>query len=233
VSAVPPPHPEPPPPGGGPPRPPEDPLGRAHSFRAAQTQRRSAQRERLGVFLVVAILAAALVTVATIHPFSAGYSYHPPPAGPTIVVHLGTPTVSTLTCGDGGTAYAEHIPWTGATSSVSSGEMYVRPYEIGDGDIIADPGAVANATPTNACAGPPPNAQSLWYVVLAAPTGGNTLTYTMDNGWTSIGGGSANQPIENASVLTLVTYASMAGTGRGFGVYGVVNATDISGSVVL
>jgi hypothetical protein len=181
----------------------------------------------------VAILAIGIVTVATFRPFSSGPSYQLPPAGPTIVVHLGTPTVSPLTCGSGGTAYAEHIPWVSSTAPVTSGDLYVRPYEIGDGDIIADPGAVAHATPTNACAGAPPDAQSVWYVVLAAPDGGNVLTYTMADGWASVNGGSPNLEIENASVVTLVTYASMAGTGRGFGVYGAINATDISGSVIL
>ncbi len=206
--------------------------GRARSFREAQSQRRSDRRERLGVFLVVVILVGALLTVATYHPFGSS-PYNFPPPGPTIVVHLGTSSTGEVTCGLGGTAYTERIPWTNSTRPLTSGEVYVRLYEIGDGDAIGDPSAVANATPTNPCGGAPPDTGALWYLVLVAPSGTNLLTFTVDGGWASVAPGPSNIPIENASALILVTNESLAGTGRGLGVYGFVNDTSITGSTLL
>jgi len=206
--------------------------GRTRSFREAQAQRRNDRRERLGVFVVVVILVGALLTVATYHPFGSS-SYNFPPPGPNIVVHLGTSSTGEVACGLGGTAYTERIPWINSTRPLTSGEVYLRLYEIGDGDVIGDPMAVANATPTDPCGGAPPDAGALWYLVLAAPSGTNLLTFTVDGGWASVAPGPSNIPIENASALILVTNESLAGTGRGLGVYGFVNDTPVTGSTLL
>jgi hypothetical protein len=210
-------------------------AGRARAFRQEQTKRRTTRREHVvDVLLVIAIVVGAYVIV-TEPPYSPnnGNTGVTTPSGPPIVVHFGTPTESSVTCGAGGTAYTESIPWTNSTRPVATGEVYVRVYEIWDGDYIPDPNVVANATPTNLCAGSPPDASALWYVVLAAPNGTNLLTYTQANAWTSVSQGATNLVIQNDSALILVTASSLAGTGRGFEVIGFVGGSQISGSVPL
>jgi hypothetical protein len=220
-------------PRAGEPAPPGTSAGRTRSFREGQAQRQSITRERLGVWLVVVILVAAVLTLALVHPSSSSNPYQFPPPAPTIAVHLGLPVTSSVACGSGATASTERIPWTGSTQPLSSGNIVVRLYEIADGDVIGDPTAVANATPSSSCAGAPPDGPASWYVVLAAPGGTNLLTYTVDAGWSSVMHGPTNVTVENGSSLTLVTNESWAGTGRALGVYGFVNDTSVSGSVPL
>jgi len=211
--------------------------GRARSFRQEQAKRRSARIERISEFLVVAIIILGVYTIATARPSSpssdAVFPWLPGPSGAPIFVHLGTPSQSTVTCNAGGTAYAERIPWTNSTQPVTTGDVYVEVYEIWDRDFIGDPNAVANATPSNLCAGAPPNPTALWYVVLAAPNGTNLLTYTVGEGWESVTHGPWNIWIENGSALFLVADTSLAGTGRGFAVGGYADGSPITGSLPL
>jgi hypothetical protein len=209
------------------------PVGRASSFRRAQGQRRSGRREMVGVLVVVALLALGVYTVVATRPFSPGPDYELPAPGAPIVVHFGTPTVRSVACSAGGTAYAEEVPWMNSTAPVTTGDLLVRVVEIADGDFIGDPHAVANATTTNLCAGTPPTSETVWYAVLSAPNGTNLVTYTTSDGWTSVGSGPWAVGIENGSALTLVTYTSLAGTGRGLSVYGAAGGSLIVGSVPL
>jgi hypothetical protein len=214
---------------GRPPVPPRSSEGRARSFREAQAQRRSARRERIGEIVVVGILVLAVFAIVTARPYTPSSLYEFPSPGPPIAVHLGSPTVSTISCTAGGTAHAERIPWTNSTLPVTTGDINLRVYEIWDGDIISDPGVVANATPSNLCAGGPPDSTALWYAVFSAPNGTNLLTYTSDNGWVSLTHGPWNFGIANGSAVTLVTGIPVAGTGRGLEVVGSEDGSSIKG----
>ncbi|MFI5413958.1 MAG: hypothetical protein ACHQ0I_05185, partial [Candidatus Lutacidiplasmatales archaeon] len=186
-----------------------------------------------GVVLVVAIIALGMYTLVTARPYSGSADFQLPAPGPTITVHFGVPVLSTLTCGAGGTAYAEHIAWLNSTRPLFTGQVTVRVSEIWDGDAIGDPNVVANATPSNPCAGPAPDPTSKWYVVLADPNGTNVLTYTNAHAWTPVTTGPANRGIENGSALIVITWTSLAGTGRGLNVVGIANGSLIRGSVPL
>jgi len=206
--------------------------GRARSFREEQTQRRGGRRELIGTLLAAAIIVLAVYTIATAHPYSSP-SYDFPGSGPLISIHFGPPTVSTVSCGAGGTAYAEHVPWANASAKVTTGEVVVHVSEIWDGDYIGDSGAAANATAFNVCAGAAPASTSGWYVVLAAPNGTNLLTYTVGSSWRSVSPGPATLEVANGSAIILVTYESLAGTGRGLEVVGFVSDSQIKGAVAL
>ncbi len=210
-------------------------TGRARAFRQEQTRRRTTRREHVVDALLVAAIVIGAYVIAIEPPYSPnnGNTGVTTPTGPPIVVHFGATSESSVTCSAGGTAYTESIPWTNSTRPVATGEIYVRVYEIWDGDYIADPNVVANATPANPCAGSPPDSSALWYVVLAAPNGTNLLTYTEASSWTSVTQGTSNVVIQNDSALILVTASSLAGTGRGFEVIGLVGGSQISGSVEL
>jgi hypothetical protein len=221
-------------PRAGTPAPPGSFDGRARSFREEQSKRRSAQRERIGTFLVVIIIVLGVYTIVTARPYSASSRYQFPPLGPEIVVNLGTPSgASSVTCTAGGMAYAERVPWTNSTQTVRTGDLSIRVYEIYDGDTIGDPNAVANVTSTNVCAGAPPDASALWYAVLAAPNGTNLLTYTGGHQWTAVANGASDIPVENGSMLILVTNVSLAGIGRGIAVLGLSGTSQIRGTVAL
>ena len=180
----------------------------------------------------MAIVVFGLYTVIA-RPYAPSTGYMFPTPGPTIVVHFGEPVESAVACAAGGTAYAERIPWVNATHPVTTGDVTLRVYEIADGDYIGDPNAVANVTPSNPCNGLPPSLDEVWYAALAAPDGTNVLTYTVDQGWAPVTPGPSNVTIENGSTVVLVTHASLAGTGRGFSVFGIANDSVISGSVPL
>ena len=210
-------------------------AGRARAFRRTQAERQNVRRGRFTrVALVVAVVVGAgLIVTEKPGALLSGSGSSFTPYGPPITVHLGAPSVTTVTCGAGGTAYAERIPWTNSTLPITTQEAYVRFYEIWDGDIIPDPNVVATVTPSNLCAGSPPDASTVWYVVLAAPNDTNLLTYTQGNAWQSVTAGSSNLTIDNGSALFLVTGVSYAGTGRGLDVVGFDGESPISGSVTL
>lgn len=214
------------------------PSGRAHVFREKQARRRSARRQLAGYLLVAAILVLGILAILTAKPFipssGNGLPISPgPPGGTKITVSLGTPSVKNITCGSGGTAYAESIPWVNSSYPISAGDVYLQMYEIWDRDNIPDPSAVANVTPSNVCAGAAPTSMGGWYVVLTTSNGTNLLTYTDASAWASVTHGIWNIGIESGYVLVLVTYASLAGTGRGFAVAGSVGTSIIYGSIPL
>lgn len=222
------------PPRAGEPAPPGSFDGRARSFRERQEKRRSARRERIGQLLVVLIVVLGVYAVVTARPYNPSSTSSLPTPGPPITVSLGTPVASTVTCGAGGTAYAERIVWENSTAPVTTGDITVRVYEIYDGDFVPDQGVVANVTPSNLCAGSPPSSPPpLWYVVMAAPNGTTLLSYTVTQGWTSVTSGPWNFQIENGSAMTVVTGVSLAGTGHGFAVVGFAGGSPIRGSVPL
>jgi hypothetical protein len=220
-------------PRSGVPAPPGSAAGRAHRFRERQMVRRSETQQQLGVVVVVVIIVLGIYTLLTAHPYSASGTNGQPPQGPTIFVNLGTPTAGTTPCLGGGTAYVERIPWVNSTEPLTTGDVNLRVYEIWDRDYIADPNAVANATPTSVCAGVPPDPIALWYVVLAAPNGTNVLTYTQAHVWRSLSGSPVNVPIEDRSTLVLVTQMSLYNAGRGFQVYGYSNDSVVFGAIPL
>ena len=211
--------------------------GRARAFRQEYARRQTIRRDRVTNVVLVALIVVGAYAIVTEPP---GYLLSTlrslettPGPGPPVVVHFGTPSERTVTCTAGGTAYLESIPWNSSTETLATGEVYVRLYEIWDGDNIPDPGVVANATPSNVCAGGPPDASALWYLVFAAPNGTNQLTYTETNSWSSIAGGSSDLKIYDGSALVIVSYDSLAGTGRGLEVGGFAGSSSISGSVIL
>ena len=208
--------------------------GRAHAFREHQAERRKEQRSIVGQILVVVILILGVYAIIAVRPFNPASQSTGPTPGPPIVVSLSSPAVRTLTCGNGGMAYAERITWTGATAPVATGDISVHVFETVDGDFIPDLNAVANVTPTSLCAGAPPDPTFwLWYVVLSAPNGTVLLTYTITTGWQAVESGAWNIPVETNSTLTVITGRSASNTGLGFAVVGYANGSSIRGSVVL
>ncbi|MGP8075838.1 MAG: hypothetical protein ACLP8Y_03760 [Thermoplasmata archaeon] len=213
----------------GPPSPVE---GRARAFRNGQTQRKSQERERVGVLLVVAIIVLGVYVITSARPFSPSNNPNPNP-GPPITVLLGTPTVVSVPCSAGGSAYAENIPITSISAPIVTGDVNARVNEIWDGDDIGDPNVVANATPSNLCAGSAPDASTLWYGVLVAPNGTNLLTYTATHAWVSVSNGLPNIGIENGSSFVLVSYKSFSGAGYGFLLFGYANGSLIRATIPL
>jgi hypothetical protein len=208
-------------------------TGRAASFRRYQSHRRSTHWERIGELVVVAVILVGAYAVVTARWYAPNSEYEGPSPGPNIVVHFGPPSVTTVACTAGGTAYVERVPWVNSTQPLTTGAVNVRVYEIADGDYVGDPNVIANASSSNLCVGDPPSAETLWYAVLAGPDGVNLLTYTVDAGWAPVVSGPSNVAIANGSTVFLVTQASYAGTGRGLAVYGFVNESSIVGSVAL
>jgi hypothetical protein len=211
--------------------------GRAHSFRQRQSVRRSARKELVGEILVAAILVLSVYVVVTARPFfpssSAGIPGTPGPPGSQITVTLATPKVGNVTCGGGGTAYTERILWVNSSYPVTTADLYLVLYEIWDGDNIADGSAMANVTSSSLCAGAAPTSLQMWYLVLVAANGTNLLTYTEPHSWASVGHTSTNIAVENGWALDVVTYASIAGTGRGLKVEGSVGSSPIYGAIPL
>lgn len=227
---------EPPSPGGTPTASPQRPAsydGRARLFREQQVRRRITRRERIGIVIVVVIIALGAYTIVTARPFTGSTGSLLPVPGPEIVVQFGTPSVSQVNCTAGGTAYVERIPWVNSTQPVLTGEIFVRVFEIFDGDYVGDPGAVANVTASNVCQGTPPDSSSRWYAVLASPNGTNLLTYTTGGSWNAVDGQALNFEIQAASSMVLVSFTSFSGTGHGFGVGGVAHGSVIRGTVPL
>jgi hypothetical protein len=208
--------------------------GRASAFRHAEAKRRSARRERItDAVLAVAVLVGAygIVTSPPNSLWTANGLAGSP--GPAVRVNFGAVSVSTVSCGSGGTAYVERIPWTNSTRPVTTGDVYVEVYAIFDGDNLGLGDPAALVTPSSACAGSPPDSIALWYVVLEGPNGTNLATYTVANAWTGVSGGPADLPIGNSSALVLVSNSSLAGSGRGLKVLGFLDEGPISGAVVL
>ncbi len=211
--------------------------GRARAFRQDYVRRQTLRRNRVADVVLVALIVVGAYAIVTERP---GYLLSTlrslestPGPGPPVVVHFGTPSTGTVSCTAGGTAYTESVPWNSSTETLTTGEVFVRLYEVWDGDNIPDPNAVANATPSSLCAGTPPDATALWYIVFVAPDGTNLLTYTETGAWSSVTGGSTNLPIYDGSALVVVSYDSLAGTGRGLEVVGFAGSSPISGKVLL
>lgn len=212
---------------------PSPPEGRAHAFREKQAQRRSVRRERIGQLLVVAVILLGVYAIVSARPFNPSSGSSPQP-GPPIKVTLGAPTTSTVSCGAGGTAYVERIPWLNASAAVTTGQVVVRVYELYDGDYVTDTGTVANVTHSSLCAGEVPGATvHSWYAVLGSQNGTNLLSYSQTQGWVSPTQGPWVMPISNGTVAFLVSGVSMANMGLGFAVAGFANGAQISGSVPL
>ncbi|MGP8072179.1 MAG: hypothetical protein ACLPZM_03510 [Thermoplasmata archaeon] len=212
--------------------------GRARLFRQKQAKRRSARWERTLQVLAVVEILLGVYALATARPYSSPAgdgvpSWWPIPLGSPITVNFGHPTESTVNCTGGGTALAESIPWINSTVPLTTQVVYAELYEIEDGDYIDDPGAVANVSATSVCAGTAPSHSAIWYAVLAAPNGTNILGYTEATTWTTVAHDSTNITIEDGSDLILVTATSLAGTGRGFGVLGFLDDSQIKGGVPL
>lgn len=206
--------------------------GRARAFRNGQIERKSRERERVGVLLAVAIIVLGVYVIVSARPFSPSNNPNPTP-GPPIIVQLGTPTVVSVPCAAGGSAYAESIPITSTSSPIVTGDVNARVNEIWDGDDIGDPSVVANATPSNLCAGFAPDASTLWYGVLVAPNGTNLLTYTVVHAWASVSNGPSNIGIENDSSFVIVSYKSFSGAGLGFVLFGYANGSLIRATIPL
>jgi len=213
-------------------------ASRARAFRLGQERQRGARWERMGQLLSIVVILLGIYAITTARPYipPAGGGIPPlssTPPGTPIDVQLGNPLVSNLSCAGGGSAYAERIPWMNSTAPLATKEVWPEVYEIWDGDYIRDPTGVASATPTNLCAGNSPASIWAWYVVLATSNGTNLLTYTQNSEWTSLTNGSTNLPLESGLDMVLVTQTSLAGTGRGFGVLGYINDSEVQGSVPL
>ncbi|MGA8542106.1 MAG: hypothetical protein WB947_00970 [Thermoplasmata archaeon] len=225
------------PPRAGTPNPRGSFAGRASEFRQRGAHRRFRRLELLAEIGCVALIVVAFTVVLTAKPPPTPSPGTPPwepaPSSAPITVRFGTPTVGNVSCGAGGTAYTERIPWLNSSQPVTTASTWVILHELGDGDYIPDPNAVANATPASVCAGAPPSPSALWYVVLAAPNGTNLLTYTEPGVWASVTHGSTDLPIAANSSLVVVTDVSIAGTGRGLAVLGYVGTASISGNVPL
>lgn len=208
-------------------------AGRARAFRQKQEQHRSARRELVQDLVVVVVIVLGVFAILTARPGGAPNDYLPPSPGPTITVNLGSPSETSVTCGDGGSAYAERIPWTSSTQPVTTGDVNLRVYEIWDGDYYGDPGAVANVTSSNVCAGATPSETARWYAVLASPNGTNLLTYTQAHPWVPVTPGPWDFEVENGSAIVLVSSVLLVGSGRGLAVFGFDDGAPVLGAVVL
>lgn len=211
-------------------------AGRARAFRLREAYRKSARTERTVNAVMAALIVVGAYAIVTERPGGLLPSHRTAglaSPGATIVVRFGAPSESSVSCGEGGTAYVEAVPWNSSTEPVTTGEVYVMLYEIWDGDNIPDPGAAPSVSSSSLCTGTPPSASALWYVVLSAPNGTNLLTYTETQGWTSVTGGSTDLSIQDGSSLVVVSYDSIADTGRGLEVVGLVGTSAVTGSVPL
>ena len=216
----------------GEPAPPGTYEGRAHAFRERQSVRRSTQREQVGAIVVVAIIVLGVYAIVTARPFHPSSGNVLPPQGPPIVVSLAAPVPTNLTCGGGGTAFAEKVVWTGSTAPVTTGDLTVGLYEP-DHDFIPNHSPVVNVTQESLCAGPAPTGNPIqWYVVAIASNGTSILTYQVAPGWSSLTGENWNIVVQNGTALTLVTGANLAQSGYSLKVWGFSNGSTIGGSVV-
>lgn len=211
---------------------------RAAAFRRKRAERGTAWKDRIQVIVMAGVLAIGVFVVVTARTGSpvAGNDFlppPPPPPGPTIVVNFGTPSQSNLTCGDGGGAFAEHIPWLNSTQPVTVEDIAVHVVELGDGDYVPDPNSAPNVTTSNLCAGPTPNPSTRWYAVLSGPTGTNLFTFTEGQAWVPVAQEPVTAQIENGSSLVVITNPDLAGKGFGLHVLGFAGNDPIAGSVPL
>jgi hypothetical protein len=205
-------------------------TGVAETFRRQRSRHRAEMAQGITSIvatLVVVLAVVALVTARPVVPGSGGG-----PAAP-IVVAFGAPSLSQVSCGSGGSVYAERIPWISTAVPITSGDFVPKVIELFDGDIVNDPGAAPNVTASNVCAGAAPNGTARWYAVFSDPTGANVLSYAIAPGWAGVAGGSANLAIQNDSSLTIVMPASLAGGGYGLHIVGYTSGSAILGSVTL
>jgi hypothetical protein len=217
----------------GEPAPPGTFDGRTRSFRDRQTKQRSRRRERLGQIAVVAIIVLGIYAIVSAKPFNPSSGGGNTTPGPPIVVNLSAPVAGQLPCGGGGTGYTVRLVWMNASAPVSTGDVGVLVKEP-DNDSVPDHGVVANVTGSNLCAGVPPNAVTWsWYIVLVAPNGTNLLTYTQDQGWSSVTHGASNIPIEDGSAFVVVTGGPFHDRGFVFWLEGYANGSPIHRYVVL
>lgn len=207
---------------------------RARAYRTAREQR-SQRRHDLAVIVVAIVVVLASVYVLadarSIESSLAGGGVGPTP--PPITVTFGTPSISSISCGDGGSVYAERIGWVNASEPLTTGEVVPRVYEIADGDFVNDPGSTPNVTASNLCAGATPTTPSRWYAVLVDPSGANTLSYTVAGGWAAVGSGPTNIAILDDSALVVVMNPSLSGGGYGLRIVGFSNGAEVQGSIVL
>lgn len=208
-------------------------AGRAREFRKGQTQRRTTRRDLLVNLTILVVIVVAVYAVVTEWQRTTSGGYVPPSLGPPVAVNLSTPVVTNITCAAGGTASEERIQWINSSRPLMTGEVYLRVYEIWDRDSYGDPGVVFNVTPSNACAGAAPAPSSRWYAVFCDPNGTNLLTYTAAHSWAAVGSAPLNFTIADGSALVLIANPALAGQGFGLSVFGFVNDSEVSGSVVL
>ena len=205
----------------------------AADFRAGRDAHRRGRWEVVVEVIAVALIVLGAFAILTAKPIPPGGDLVTVPTGPPIHVTLGTPVVTSVTCGDGSSATVERVPWENASVEVGTGVVQIRVIQLGDGDIVADGGVPATATPTNACAGAPPSGNERWYGVLADPNGTNVDTFTFDQQWHSVTNASWNVPIENGSSVLVVENPSLAAQGYGLQVVGLDNGSTISGLMPL
>jgi len=219
----------------GEPAPPGSSEGRARSFREHETQRRGRRRELFGQLLVVAIIILGIYAIVSARPFVPASGPGPPTPGPPITVKLANPIVGQVTCGNGDIAYTEQVVWLNSTASVTTLEVNVYVYELLDNDIVSDNGVIANVSSTSLCAGDPPHSGGIysWYAVLMAPNGTLELSYTFDQGWTSVTHSPTDITIANGSSLVVVIDPQIAGRGYGLKVAGTANGSSVLGEVPL
>ncbi len=103
------------PPRAGTPNPRGSFAGRASEFRQRGAHRRFRRLELLAEIGCVALIVVAFTVVLTAKPPPTPSPGTPPwepaPSSAPITVRFGTPTVGNVSCGAGGTAYTERIPW--------------------------------------------------------------------------------------------------------------------------
>ncbi len=223
--------PEPLPPRANAPRAPRVGARQFHTDRAERRRRRT--DVTVTVVAVVVLLLAVYVLVTARPSAPGGGPANDSSDAPPILVALGTPVVSQVNCSGGGTVTAERVAWINATEPITTGDAYPRVGEVADGDFVGDPDAVAEANATSLCDGPQPNPTARWYMVFEDPNGTNALTYTVADGWATIGGGAWNVLIPDGGNLTVVEYPSLAHTGFNLSIIGFANGAQIEGTVVL
>ncbi|HTT26628.1 MAG TPA: hypothetical protein VMH90_06700, partial [Thermoplasmata archaeon] len=196
-----------------------DPNSPAATYRRNLLRRRAPWKWTAGFLVVLIVALAAYYVISTPHPAGSssggGGGGCPSPCTTPVTdyVTLGAPSVSSVTCGEGGQASVEEIPWIGATAPLTTADVFLELREIVDGDIIGGSGSAPFVTRASLCPGAPPSPAYSWYVVVEDTGGANIMTFCYASGWTPVGPGPSSIPLSNGTELFLVIAPAVAGAG--------------------
>jgi hypothetical protein len=215
-----------------------DPNSPTANYRRGIERRRGPWRLTVGILVLLVVVAAGIYVATTPRPTgssSGGGSGCTSgcTSPPTDYVQFGSPIVSSLTCGEGGSVSVEEVSWLGATTPLTTADVFLEVTEIVDGDIVGASSSAPFVTRASLCPGMPPSPSYSWYVVLQDSGGANLMSFSYANGWAYIGPGPSSLPLSNGTELFLVVTPSLAGIGYALDAGGTEGGPVVSGSVDL